>query len=133
MKFQYYGHSTVGCTDEHHSVLFDPFFEGNPKTGEVPADLKPDTIMLTHAHEDHVGETEMLAKRAGSKVVAVYELANFLGEKGLEVVGCGLGGRVSHDWGWSKLVPAFHSSSYGGKYMGYAGGHHHRFWRSENL
>ena len=58
----------------------------------------------------------------GAKVVAVYELANFLGTKDLETVPCGLGGRVNHDWGWSKFVPAFHSSSYEGKYMGMPAG-----------
>jgi L-ascorbate metabolism protein UlaG (beta-lactamase superfamily) len=122
MKFHYYGHSVVGCANDQHSVLFDPFFTGNPSNGDVPEDLKPDTIILTHGHEDHVGDTESIAKAHGSKVVAVYELANFLGEKGLETVPCGLGGRVNHDWGWSKFVPAFHSSSFEGKYMGMPAG-----------
>ena len=122
MKFHYYGHSVVGCVSDKHNVLFDPFFTGNPSNGDVPEDLKPDTIILTHGHEDHVGDTESIAKAHGSKVVAVYELANFLAEKGLDTVPCGLGGRVNHDWGWSKFVPAFHSSSFEGKYMGMPAG-----------
>ena len=122
MKFHYYGHSVVGCVSDKHNVLFDPFFTGNPSNGDVPEDLKPDTIILAHGHEDHVGDTESIAKAHGSKVVAVYELANFLAEKGLDTVPCGLGGRVNHDWGWSKFVPAFHSSSFEGKYMGMPAG-----------
>jgi L-ascorbate metabolism protein UlaG (beta-lactamase superfamily) len=122
MKIHYYGHSVVGCANDKHTVLFDPFFTGNPSNGDVPEDLKPDSIILTHGHEDHVGDTESIAKAHGSKVVAVYELANFLGEKGLETIPCGLGGRVNHDWGWSKFVPAFHSSSFEGKYMGMPAG-----------
>lgn len=122
MKFHYHGHSVLACSTDKHTVLFDPFFTGNPSNGDVPADLKPDTIILTHGHEDHVGDTETIAKSSGAKVVAVYELANFLGTKDLETVPCGLGGRVNHDWGWSKFVPAFHSSSYEGKYMGMPAG-----------
>lgn len=122
MKFHYFGHSVLACTTEKHSVCFDPFFTGNPANGDIPESLKPDTIILTHGHEDHVGDTESIAKANGSKVVAVYELANFLGEKGLETVPCGLGGRVQHDWGWSKFVQAFHSSSFQGKYMGMPAG-----------
>ena len=122
MKFHYHGHSVLACSTDKHTVLFDPFFTGNPSNGDVPADLKPDTIILTHGHEDHVGDTETIAKSSGAKVVAVYELANFLGTKDLETVPCGLGGRVNHDWGWSKFVPAFHSSSFEGKYMGMPAG-----------
>ena len=118
MNVHYDGHSASGLSHEGVSRLFDPFFTGNPAAKGSPADLSPQTILLTHGHEDHVGDTEEIAKRAGSKVVAIHELANLLGEKGLDVIGCGMGGRVKHSWGWSKLVPAFHSSSYGGKYTG---------------
>lgn len=122
MKFHYYGHSVVSCSNSQHTVIFDPFFTGNPKSGSVPADLKPTTIILTHGHADHVGDTVALAKSSGCKVVAVFELATHLGKSGVETVECGLGGRVNHDWGWSKFVPAFHSSSYEGQYMGMPAG-----------
>jgi L-ascorbate metabolism protein UlaG (beta-lactamase superfamily) len=123
MNFHYYGHSAIGCTHDETTIIFDPFFTGNPSvTGGVPADLTPATILLTHGHEDHVGDTETIAKRAGSKVVAVHELSLRLAEMGLDVIGCGLGGRVKHAWGWSKMVPAFHSSSFEGKYMGMPAG-----------
>lgn len=122
MRFHYHGHSVVACSTDQHTIVFDPFFTGNPSNGEVPADLKPHTILLTHGHADHVGDTESIAKAHGSKVVAVFELANFFGDKGVETIPCGLGGRVSHDWGWSKFVPAFHSSSFEGQYMGMPAG-----------
>ncbi len=122
MKFHYYGHSAIAMSHGEHTVVFDPFFSGNPLLDKPPGDLVPNTIILTHGHEDHVGDTVDLAKKHGSKVVGVFELANRMGEEGVDTIPCGLGGRVDHDWGWSKFVPAFHSSSFGGKYMGMPAG-----------
>jgi L-ascorbate metabolism protein UlaG (beta-lactamase superfamily) len=52
-----------------------------------------------------------IAKRTGAPVVAITELAGELGEEGLEVNDCNLGGTATFDWGWAKLVPAWHTST----------------------
>lgn len=122
MKIHYHGHSALSLSDGNTEIIFDPFFTGNPSANGLPEDLKPHTILLTHGHDDHVGDTETLAKRSGATVVAVFELATHLAKKGIKTLECGLGGRVRHDWGWSKMVPAFHSSSYEGQYMGMPAG-----------
>jgi L-ascorbate metabolism protein UlaG (beta-lactamase superfamily) len=69
------------------------------------------TLLLTHGHADHVGDTVAIAKRTGAPVVAITELAGELGEEGVEVNDCNLGGTASFDWGWAKLVPAWHTST----------------------
>ena len=68
-------------------------------------------MLLTHGHADHVGDTVAIAKRTGAPVVAITELAGELGEEGVEVVDCNLGGTATFDWGWAKLVPAWHTST----------------------
>lgn len=118
MQIHYFGHSAFAVTHREHTVLFDPFLSGNPLMGKIPEGLKPTTIILTHGHEDHVGDTVDLARKSGAAVVGVFELASYMGEQGVEALPCHMGGRVEHPWGWHRFVPAWHSSSYRGRYMG---------------
>lgn len=122
MKIHYFGHSAVAFEVGSHTVLVDPFLKDNPHYNKLPDHLKPSTIVVTHGHEDHVGDAVALSQQHQIPVMAVWELANHLGSLGAQAMPCGLGGRVNHDWGWSKMVPAFHSSSYGGQYMGQPAG-----------
>jgi L-ascorbate metabolism protein UlaG (beta-lactamase superfamily) len=68
-------------------------------------------ILLTHGHGDHLGDTVAIAKRTGAKVLAIVELAAEIERDGVEdVVGFNYGGTVSFDWGWVKLVAAWHTA-----------------------
>ncbi|MBA2276268.1 MAG: metal-dependent hydrolase [Chloroflexia bacterium] len=113
MKITYFGHSAFLMEAEGRSVLVDPFFTGN-ETAAVTADtVSAGTILLTHAHNDHVGDTIEIAKRSGSMVIAPYELGNWLGTQGVEkATPANHGGTVAFEGGSTKLVPAWHSSSY---------------------
>lgn len=122
LKIHYFGHSAVSITKGPHTVFIDPFLSGNPHYSKMPENLAASTIICTHGHEDHVGDAVAMSKSTGAPVVAAFELANALEAEGAKVIPCGLGGRVNHQWGWHKLVPAFHSSSYGGKYVGMPAG-----------
>ena len=122
MQVHYFGHSAVALSQGEHTVLVDPFLAHNPLFGKMPDFAHLSTIVCTHGHEDHVGDAVELSKKYGAPVVGVYELANHLESLGATAIPCGLGGRVNHAWGWSKLVPAFHSSSHGGKYTGQPAG-----------
>jgi L-ascorbate metabolism protein UlaG (beta-lactamase superfamily) len=52
-----------------------------------------------------------IAKRTGAPAVAIVEIANELGEEGIDVFDPNIGGTVRFDWGWVKLVPAWHTST----------------------
>ena len=73
--------------------------------------LEPTHILLTHGHADHLGDTVDIAKRAGAQVIAIVELANEIGEAGVEnVVDPNIGGTVEFPGGWVRLTPAWHTA-----------------------
>lgn len=112
MKISYHGHSVVKIETQGKTILFDPFINGNSLTDLNVGEQKPDAILLTHAHNDHVGDTVEIAQESGAMVVAPVELANYLGSFRLEAVGMNLGGAKEFDFGTVKYTKAFHSSSY---------------------
>jgi L-ascorbate metabolism protein UlaG (beta-lactamase superfamily) len=111
MDIRYLGHAAFELRDGDTSVLVDPFLTGNPKAAVSADELNPTTILLTHGHPDHYGDTPDIAKRAGAPVVAIVEIAQELYEDGVEAMDPNLGGTVELDWGSVKLVPAWHTST----------------------
>jgi L-ascorbate metabolism protein UlaG (beta-lactamase superfamily) len=111
MNVRFLGHACFELSDGDTTVLVDPFLSGNPKASIAADDAAASTILLTHGHGDHIGDTVSIAKRTGAPVVAIVELANELGEEGIDVHDPNLGGTVKFDWGWVKLVPAWHTST----------------------
>jgi L-ascorbate metabolism protein UlaG (beta-lactamase superfamily) len=111
VDIRFLGQSCFELTAGGTTVLTDPFLTGNPKAATSADEVSPDVILLTHGHADHLGDTVDIAKRTGATVVAIVELANELGEAGVEnVKDPNLGGTVTFDWGWVKLVPAWHTA-----------------------
>src|ERR1700751_5707199 len=106
MNIRFLGHACFELSDGDATVLIDPFLTGNPKGAIAAEDVSATTILLTHGHVDHIGDTVSIAKRTGAPVVAIVELAGEIGGEGVEVRDPNLGGTVKFDWGWVKLVPA---------------------------
>ena len=93
------------------TVLTDPFLTGNPLAAASADEVSPDVILLTHGHGDHLGDTVDIAKRTGATVVAIVELAAEIEGAGVaDVRNPNYGGTVQFDWGWVKLVPAWHTA-----------------------
>lgn len=113
MKIDYIGHSTVMLEEGETKVLIDPFLAPNNPVAKVSAeDIEPTNVLLTHAHADHYADAVAVGKRTGASFLAIVELAKVLEAEGLgEVADPNLGGTVEYDWGWVKLVQAFHTST----------------------
>jgi L-ascorbate metabolism protein UlaG (beta-lactamase superfamily) len=117
------GHSAVKLTSPKGNIIYiDPFLTHNPST---PDHLKKveeaDFILLTHGHEDHVGDTLEIAKSTGSKVIGIVELIGLLTNEGLssdQAIAFNKGGTIHFDDFSVTMVSANHSSSYNGQYAG---------------
>ncbi len=111
---RFLGHSAVALEHEGTSVLIDPFLTGNPKAAVSADEVSPGTILLTHGHADHIGDSVAIARRTGATVAAIVELAGEIAadlEPGHDVRDPNLGGTISFEWGWARWVPAWHTST----------------------
>ena len=111
MDIRFLGHSAFELTEGGTTVLIDPFLTGNPKAAASADEVNADTILLTHGHSDHYGDTIDIAKRTGAPVVAITEIAGEIGEEGIETNNINIGGTAEFDWGSVRLTPAFHTST----------------------
>ncbi len=111
VRLKYLGHASFLIDGEKGSVLIDPFITGNP-LAKVDEDLSPNLILLTHGHGDHLGDAIDIAKKSGAEMLGVFELMNYCQAKGVSKVHhAHMGGKISYEFGWVRIVPAFHSSS----------------------
>lgn len=118
VKLTYHGRSVFEIKTGKHNIVVDPFINYNPKAKIKPEDIKADYIILSHAHDDHFGDTVEIAKKNDATVIAVFELAEYIASKGCKTHGMGIGGAHTFPFGTVKFTIAHHSSSYDNKYMG---------------
>jgi L-ascorbate metabolism protein UlaG (beta-lactamase superfamily) len=112
MRISYHGHSVVQIHTNGKTVIIDPFITGNQLTDLKAEDLTPDVIILSHGHNDHVGDTVELAKKNNALVIANAEISDFLSWQGVNTHAMHIGGAYQFEFGKVKLTQAFHGSSF---------------------
>lgn len=116
MKITWFGHSCFRVDTGASRILLDPFLTGNGVFEKAGIPLSKVTegvthVALTHGHEDHLGDTVAICKETGAPVLAVYELASYIGAQGIENAESGnTGGRLLQQDFDLIFVPAWHSS-----------------------
>lgn len=111
MKLTFLGHSSVLLETAGGRILVDPFLTGNPVAIHKAEEIECEFIALTHAHEDHFGDTLEIAKRNSATVIATAELAAYCAANGCKAHGMNLGGGFQFAFGRLELTVAWHSSS----------------------
>ena len=125
MNITFLGHAGLAISVGSHSLVVDPFISGNEKAkGKVSlADLAPNYILLTHAHQDHILDVEALASEHDPVIISNYEIATYYGNKGFKSHPLNHGGQWNFDFGNLKYTQAIHTSSFpDGSYGGQPGG-----------
>lgn len=127
MQLTYYGHSCFSVTIAGKTLLFDPFItynelaKGKADSNTVPADY----ILVSHGHVDHIADCVAIANRTGAKVIASWEVHEWLNKQGVaNTHPMNTGGKWQFEEFAVKCVAAQHSSglpdgSYGGNPMGF--------------
>lgn len=119
MKITWYGHSAFKIEAGGASILIDPFLSGGPwwRGGwEGPAEGVTH-VLLTHGHNDHVGDAAAILKKTGAMLVANFEICMFLVGQGVsdkKINPGNTGGTVDCGGFTTTFVQALHSSSFGG-------------------
>lgn len=116
MKLTWYGHSTFCVETADAQILIDPFLTDNPKWDggweEVAEGVTH--VLLTHGHDDHIGDAANVLKASGAMLVANFELCMYLVGKGVDsgkINPGNVGGTVDCGGFTTSFVRADHSSS----------------------
>jgi L-ascorbate metabolism protein UlaG (beta-lactamase superfamily) len=113
MKTTFYGQATFMIETGGKKLLFDPFITPNPAAKDIDINsLKPDYILISHGHGDHVADLLDIQKDSGAVVICIAEIAGWLETKGVKNAhGMNIGGGFNFDFGRVKMVNAIHSST----------------------
>jgi L-ascorbate metabolism protein UlaG (beta-lactamase superfamily) len=118
-EITWYGHAAFVIRTPGGTVLaVDPFFQ-NPRSPDKDAGAKlekVDYILVSHGHNDHIGEAIALAERTGAKLISGFDLGRALVRGGypekqatFETQG-NVGGAIEAGDATVIMVPAIHSS-----------------------
>ncbi len=126
MEIKYYGHSCFTIQVSGCTLLFDPFITPNELAKEVNIDdIKPNYILISHAHQDHVYDALELASKNQSTIIGIWEISEWAIKNGhSKTHPMNIGGSWEFEFGKVHMVNAVHSSSfadgsYGGNPVGF--------------
>ena len=122
MRITYHGHAcfSVFCNDAE--FLIDPFITGNPRCEISRESPCPDVILVTHGHDDHLGDALAIAKRTGATLAGQVDLLKALDVRGLDTVAFNTGGTAVLHGVPVLMTPAWHGSTVVDEQgVGYAG------------
>jgi L-ascorbate metabolism protein UlaG (beta-lactamase superfamily) len=114
MKIIWLGHSAFRLELANSVILIDPFLTGNSHfTGDFGEATRGAThVLLSHGHDDHVGDALLIARETGAEIVANFDLCSFLEEQGAQKTNPGnTGGRIPCGGFFVSLTDARHSAS----------------------
>ena len=108
LKFSYYGHSAFLLDDGSSRLLFDPFLTFNPAATLSADKAEADYILVSHGHQDHLGDAGSIARMSDATVIGVPEIIDACGK--VKGHGMNIGGTAKFPFGKVFMTPAMHSA-----------------------
>lgn len=123
-KLTWYGHAAIGLETGGCRLIVDPYLSENPVATLKPESVNVDYILVTHGHNDHLGDTVAIAQRTGATVICNAEISSLLKKQYVKTHAQHLGGGYHYPFGYLKFTLAIHGSgmpdgSYGGNPAGF--------------
>ncbi len=115
-ELKFLGHACFMLREGKNAVIIDPFLSGNPSATSTVDQIDCQHILVSHGHDDHLGDAVSIARQSGALVIATAEIARSCGEKGVSAHAMHIGGKRNFDFGYVRITQAFHGS-------GIPGGH----------
>src|SRR3954469_13012359 len=115
LAITWFGHATFLIrTPGGKRVMFDPWLAQNPACPEaMKKPPKVDLVLVSHGHRDHIDDLVAVARESGAPVVAMPELCDWLGRKGITRVSrMNKGGAYRVAGVTITMTDALHSSGY---------------------
>jgi L-ascorbate metabolism protein UlaG (beta-lactamase superfamily) len=108
------GHASFSVrTPGGKTVLFDPWYTGNPSFPESKKPTKADVMLVSHGHSDHITDAASVAKSTGATVVGIWEIYSWLQGKGVQnLEPMNKGGTIEVKGLRITMTDARHSSSF---------------------
>lgn len=112
VELTWLGHACWLVKHERDTIVIDPFLDDSPTAPVKAEDLDVNYILVSHGHFDHVADAARIAARTGARVVANFEICQWLEKQGAEHTDpMNVGGTITLPWGRVKLTIAHHSST----------------------
>ena len=116
MQITWLGHSTFLIEAGGKRIITDPWLTNPnaPAAFRKPEALgRLDLIMVSHGHSDHIGDVIALSRATGAPVSCIFELGQWLEQKGVQNIrDMGIGGTQEIDGIRLTMTQAVHSGSY---------------------
>ena len=125
IELTWFGHAAMQLRIDGQRLLVDPYFTGNPAASTTADKVGADFILISHGHDDHVGDAIDIARRTGARVISNVEIIDWFRKQGVTNTHAQqVGGGFKHPFGYLKLTFAIHGSalpdgSYGGNPAGF--------------